>query len=432
MTLPDLKAWIAGNPGLAIGMACLLFLVIYLLARLIFGRGLLYVAARTKNKYDDIIIKKLRPFRAAWLAPFIIVYAFAFLAPEVQTIIQEFALFFILWLTALTLIGLLNAFNEIYESTPSYTGVSIQGYLDIAKILVFLVSIILSISIITGESPLLLLGGLGALTAVLLLAFQDTIMAFVASIQISTQNLFREGDWLEVPSFDANGIVTNMSLYSIKIQNGDKTISVIPTHKIMETAYKNWRGMQESGGRRIMRSIRLDQNAVKFCTPEMIKRYGRIDLIAEYVASRQILVNDYRDKHAPLDSPLDGPQITNVEIFRAYIEAYLKNHPQIHSEKMDLVVRELAPTSTGLPVELIVFTKTIIWNEYERIQAEIIDHLLAAARFFDLRLFQDPAGSDFASALRTRSSSPVANRFSQPQTANTNSGRISPDFPGKK
>jgi miniconductance mechanosensitive channel len=401
MTQPDFKAWIAGNPSLAIGAASLLFLVIYLLARLIFGRGLLYIASRTKNKYDDIIVKKLRPFRAAWLAPFIITYTFAYLAPKDQSIIQKVALFFILWLTALTLIGLLDAFNEIYESTPSFTGVSIQGYLDIAKILVFLVSIIISISIVTGESPLLLLGGLGALTAVLLLAFQDTIMSFVASIQISTQNLVREGDWLEVPSFDADGVVINMSLYSIKIQNWDKTISVIPTHKIMETAYKNWRGMQESGGRRIMRSIRLDQNTVKFCTPEMIKRYGRIDLISEYVASRQRLLNDYKDKHAPLNSPLDGPQVTNVEIFRAYIEAYIRNHPQIHTKEMDFIIRELAPTSTGLPVELYVFTKTTKWNEYERIQAEIIDHLLAAAAFFDLRLFQEPAGSDFAKILRT-------------------------------
>jgi miniconductance mechanosensitive channel len=401
MTLPDFTTWIAGNPGLAIGAAFLLFLVIYLLARLIFGRGLVYITTRTKNKYDDIIVKKLRPFRAAWLVPFIIAYAFAYLAPEAQSIIQKITLFFILWLTALTLIGLLDAINEIYESTPSFTGVSIQGYLDIAKILIILVSIILSISIITGESPLLLLGGLGALTAILLLAFQDTIMAFVASIQISTQNLVREGDWLEVPSFDADGVVINMSLYSIKIQNWDKTISVIPTHKIMETAYKNWRGMEESGGRRIMRSIRLDQNAVKFCTPEMIERYGKIDLITEYISNRQDLVNDYKNKHAPLDSPLDGPQITNLEIFRVYIEAYLKNHPQIHNKKMDFIIRELEPTSTGLPVEMYVFTKTTKWNEYERIQAEIIDHLLAAAAFFDLRLFQEPAGADFVSALRT-------------------------------
>jgi miniconductance mechanosensitive channel len=400
MTLLDFSNIIDANPGYSIAAAVVLFVVIYLLARLIFARGLIYIADRTKNIYDDIIVKKLRPKRASWLAPFIVLYSFAYLAPAFQNIIQQVALFFILWLITLTLVGLLDALNDIYEKLPSYTGVSIQGYLDIAKILIVMVSVILSITIITGESPLLLLGGLGALTAVLLLAFQDTIMSFIASIQISTQNLVREGDWLEVPSFDADGVVINLNLYAIKIQNWDKTISVIPTHKIMETAYKNWRGMEESGGRRIMRSISLDQNTVKFCTPEMIERYGRIDLIAEYVASSRVLVDKYKDSHSPLDSPLDGPQITNVEIFRAYVEAYLKNHPHIHNEKMDFIIRELAPTSTGLPVELYVFTKTTKWNEYERIQAEIIDHLLAAAVFFDLRLFQQPAGSDFANALR--------------------------------
>ena len=399
MTSEGLYAKVVANPILSFGGVSLLFLLSYLLARLFLGRGLVYIAAHTKNKYDDIVIKKLHPNRASWLAPFIIIYVFSSVVPQYQTIIQKISLFFILWLSSLTLIGLLDAINEIYESLPAYNGVSIQGYLDITKILIFLISIILSITIITGESPLLLLGGVGALTAVLLLVFQDTIMSFVASIQISTQNLVREGDWLEVPSFDADGVVTNMSLYSIKIQNWDKTISVIPTHKILEASYKNWRGMEESGGRRIMRSIRLDQNAIKFCSPEMIERYSKIDLIANYIETHQALTVDYVNINTSTDSPLDGPQITNVEIFRAYVEAYLKNHPQIHDKTMDFIIRELAPTSTGLPIELYVFTKTTRWNEYERIQAEIIDHLLAAAMFFDLRLFQEPAGSDFANAM---------------------------------
>jgi miniconductance mechanosensitive channel len=292
MTLSAIETWIKGNQLIAIGAATLVFIFIYLIARLVFGRGLVYLAGRTKNKYDDIVVRQLRPNRASWLAPFIVAYTFAYIAPEIQPIVQKTSLFFIVWLTALTVIGLIDAFNEIYESMPSYTGVSIQGYLDLGKILLVMVCIIISISIITGESPLLLLGGLGALTAVLFFAFQDTIMAFVASIQISTQNLVKEGDWLEVPSFDADGVVINMSLYAIKIQNWDKTISVIPPNKIMETAYKNWRGMEESGGRRIMRSIYLDQNGVKFCTQEMIKRYGKIDLITDYIASRQVLVRD--------------------------------------------------------------------------------------------------------------------------------------------
>lgn len=400
MSFIDLETWITGNPEFAWGASALLFFIIYLLSRLVLGRGLTYIASHTKNKYDDIIVKKIHPFRASLLVPLIITYAFSYIFPQSQLIIQKVTLFVIVWISALTLIGLLDALNDVYESTPSYTGVSIQGYMDIAKILFILVAVILSISVVTGESPLLLLGGLGALTAVLLLAFQDTIMSFVASIQISTQNLVREGDWLEVPSFDADGVVTNMSLYSIKVQNWDKTISVIPTHKIMETSYKNWRGMEESGGRRIMRSISLDQNTVRFCTTEMIERYSKIDLISQYVADRKILVDEYQKTHDALDSPLDGPQITNLEIFRAYIEAYLRSHPQIHTEKMDFVIRELAPTSTGLPVEIYVFTKTVKWNDYECIQAEIIDHLIAGAAFFDLRLFQAPTGSDFARAFQ--------------------------------
>ena len=277
MNVTSIQSWISANPSLTSGAAAVLFLLVYLLARLIFGRGLTYVAGLTKNKYDDIIVQKLRPYRAALLAPFILLYIFAYLAQDYQTLIQKTALFFILWLSVVTLNGLITAVNQIYESRPSFTGVSIQGYLDIVKILTIVVSIILSIAMLTGESPILLLSGLGALTAVLLLIFQDTIMALVASIQISTQNLVKEGDWLEVPSYDADGVVTNMSLHTIKVQNWDKTITVIPTHKMIETAYKNWRGMEESGGRRIMRSIPLDQNSIKFCTPQMIDRYARID-----------------------------------------------------------------------------------------------------------------------------------------------------------
>ncbi len=393
------QSWISANPALALGAVVLLFLLAYLLARLIFGRGLTYVASLTKNKYDDIIIQKLRPKRASLLIPFILLYVFAYIDQDYQTVVKKVALFFILWLSVLSVNGLINAINQIYESRPSYSGVSIQGYLEIAKILFIAVGIILSITVMTNESPLLLLSGLGALTAVLLIVFQDTIMSLVASVQISTQNLVKEGDWLEVPSYDADGVVTNVSLYSIKVQNWDKTISIVPTRKIVESGYKNWRGMEESGGRRIMRAIPLDQNSIKFCTPKMISRYGKIDLIRAEVAERQKSVTAYQKGKRANDLPLDGPQITNVEIFRTYVEAYLRNHPKIHNDKMDFVIRELAPGSAGLPIELYVFTKTTKWDEYECIQAEIVDHLLAAASFFDLRIFQQPTGADFARGL---------------------------------
>jgi len=205
-----------------------------------------------------------------------------------------------------------------------------------------------------------------------------------------------------VPSYDADGEVINLDLHTIKIRNWDMTNSVIPTYKVMDAAFKNWRGMQESGGRRIKRSINIDQTTVKFCSPVALARYRKIDLIHDYLVRQQKKILAYETKmKRKNNSPLDGPQITNIEVFRAYTEAYLKRHPDIHHEKMAFLVRELAPTPSGLPLEVYVFTKTTQWNEYERIQAEIFDHLLAAAAFFDLRVFQEPAGSDFARALRT-------------------------------
>jgi miniconductance mechanosensitive channel len=345
-------------------------------------------------------MKRLRPYRAAWLAHYILLYVFAYLAGGQQLLVQKVALFFILWLSVVSLNGLLDALNEIYESSRSYNGVSIQGYLDIVKLLALTVAIILSISLITDETPVLLLSGLGALTAVLLLIFQDTILSLVASIQIAAHDLVKEGDWIEVPSYGADGDVVNISLHTIKVQNFDKTITVIPTHKMISEAYKNWRGMQESGGRRIMRSLQIDKTSIKFCDEEMIMRLGKIDLISEDVAKRQKIFASYQKESREIDSPLDGPQVTNVEIYRAYIEAYLQAHPDIHGRNMDFLVRELAPGPTGLPIEVYVFTKTTKWNEYERIQAEIFDHLLAALGFFDLRVFQEPSGADFARGLK--------------------------------
>jgi miniconductance mechanosensitive channel len=244
-----------------------------------------------------------------------------------------------------------------------------------------------------------LLSGLGALTAILLFVFQDTILSLIASIQISAHDLVKEGDWLSVPSYDADGIVTNMTLHTIRLQNWDMTISVIPTHKLMQVSYKNWRGMQESGGRRIMRSIHLDQTTINFCDEQMLVRYSKIDLISEFIKNRQNEILAYQQKNKDIDSPLDGPQITNAEVFRMYVVAYLKNHPNIYRTKMDFLVRELEPSPTGLPIQVYVFTKTTKWLEYERIQAEIFDHLLAATMFFDLRVFQEPAGADFAQAF---------------------------------
>ena len=393
MDITQLQMWIEQNPLPAFGGVILIGFILFVVARGIIARGLLYIAQRTESKYDDIIVASLRPFRVAWLVPLVVLYAYADVLPEYQAVIERAALFLILWVVALTINRLLNAVNLIYESSPSFTGVSIQGYLDLVKMIVLLVGIILSITLFTGQSPLVLLSGLGALTAVLLLIFRDTILSLVASIQIAVNDLIKEGDWIEVPAYDADGDVLNMSLHTIKVQNWNKTITVIPTYKMMEVSYKNWRGMQESGGRRIKRAIHIDLASIKFCDEQMIERFKRIELVRDYLEDR---LKDVEQRAASSQNPLDENGLTNVAVFRAYVEEYLRRHSGIHREGMAFLVRELAPSPTGLPLEVYVFTKTVDWAEYEQIQADVFEHLLAAVSYFDLRLFQEPSGFDLA------------------------------------
>ena len=402
MNADSILAWANLNPSMAAGALVLLSVIAFIFARYLLARGLVYIAARTASKFDDIVVRNLQPNRLAWLAPLIVVYTCAFLFPGVQAILVKVALFLILWLSVFTINGLLNAANDIYESRENYSGVSIQSYLDIAKILVVLVAAILSITLFTGESPVVLLTGLGALTAVLLLIFQGTILSLVASIQIGAHDLIKEGDWIEVPSYGADGDVVNISLHTIKIRNFDMTYTVIPTYKIVDVAFKNWRGMKESGGRRIQRSLSVDMLSIKFCDPDLLERLNRIDLINDYMGAKIKSIEAYRILHHDhYDSPLDGPQITNIEVFRYYITAYLRNRPDIHKEGMPFLVRVLAPNPTGLPIELYIFANTIDWVAYELIQAEIFDHILAAAPNFDLRVFQEPTGLDFSAMART-------------------------------
>lgn len=389
--------------NLPLSVALVLFAgtVVFLIFRHIIARGVIGLAARSSTRYDDILVKKLKPARMAWLAPLALFYASASFFPDYVEIVQKVSLFLILWLAIITLSSLLAAINEIYESRTSYNGVSIQSYLDIARLLLLLVGGILSVSLLTSESPIVLLTGLGAIAAVLMLIFQNTILSLVASIQIAANDLLKEGDWVEVPSYEADGDVVNINLHTIKVRNFDMTYSVIPTYKIVDVPYRNWRGMVESGGRRIQRSLLIDMVSIKFCDPEMLERLRKIDLLCDYMEEKIAKLESYQLRHQDhYDSPLDGPQLTNIEVFRAYISAYLKNRPDIFSDGKPFLVRVLAPTASGLPVELYIFAKTTDWVTYEMIQAEIFDHLLAAAPAFDLRVFQQPTGLDFAALNR--------------------------------
>jgi miniconductance mechanosensitive channel len=404
MTPDDIQAFLEAYPVLgpwALGGAALvLSVVVFLITRSLIARGLVYLAQRTENKYDDILVAQLRPYRFAWLAPLLVIYYFAGLVPDVAELIRQVTLFLMLWLVVITLNSLLNAVNAIFEASHFYKGESIQGYLDLIKIVMFVGAIILTISVFTQESPLVLLSGLGAITAVLLLIFRDTLLSTVASIQIQSNDLVKEGDWIEVPSYGADGDVLNIALHTVTVRNFDMTLTMIPTYKLLETPYRNWRGMQESGGRRIKRAIHIDVNSVRFCDPEMIARLKKIDLIKDYLQARGAEIEAWQQAHqAPADDPFEGRQLTNIGVFQAYVMAYLKCRPDLHQEGMALLVRQLAPSPTGLPLEIYGFAKTTEWEAYEWIQAEIFDHLLAALPQFDLRVFQEPTGLDFRAAL---------------------------------
>ncbi|MFN2135303.1 MAG: mechanosensitive ion channel family protein [Candidatus Promineifilaceae bacterium] len=385
-------------------IAALLIVLSYILTGRYLARALYSIVGETQTTYDDIVVKRIRPRRLALLAPLAAIFIFAYLIPnpETQETVRKAVLVIGLWLVILTASGLMDAVNDIYEGRREFSGASIKGYFDLLTILLLGAGIITSISIITGDSPLVLLAGLGAIMAVLLLIFRDTILSLVASVQISTNDLVKEGDWLEVPSFDADGEVVDMSLHQIKILNGDKTISYVPTYKLTEVAYKNYRGISESGGRRIKRALYIDERTIRFCDTDDVARLREIDLIHDFVISRT-------DEPGPagLTATENGSalavirQLTNIGAFRAYVQAYLHCHPHIRQD-MPLVVRELAPSPEGLPLEIYAFTDTVEWVAYENIQAEIFDHLLAVLPHFDLRIFQQPSGHDFARFLANR------------------------------
>ena len=285
--------------------------------------------------------------------------------------------------------------NDIYYKSQYSNRFNIKSYIQILKLFVNIFGIITIIALLTGKSPVYFLSGLGALTAVLMLVFKDTILSLVSSIQISSNDLFKIGDWVEAPQFGADGDVIDIALHSVKIQNWDKTVSIIPTHKLTDSSFKNWRGMSDSGGRRIKRSIKIDMNSIKFCDNSMIKRFKKFKVISSYVNQKLSEIEKHNiDNNINEEGLINGRSLTNIGTFRAYVEGYLRNHASIHNE-MTFLVRQLSPEADGLPIEIYVFSNDTNWVNYESIQSNIFDHLLAILSEFDLKVFQNPTGNDF-------------------------------------
>ena len=363
---------------------------------------------RSKAQWDDALVEHRVFHRLAHLAPAMVVYAAGpLLFPDedqesYQQAMQRLATAWMYFSAGRAISALLDAVVAIGEKRPSKGGKPLRSYSQVAKLVVWLMIGIVMIATLINRSPGTLLTGLGAMTAILLLVFKDTILGFVASIQIASSNMVRRGDWIEMPKYSADGDVLEIGLHQVKVQNWDKTITVIPTYAFMSDSFKNWRGMSESGGRRIKRSISIDMNSVRFLNDDDLQKLQRIKYISEYLAAKKEEVNKWNAEQKFDDSSLvNGRRLTNLGTFRNYLESYLRNHSEIRKD-MTFLVRQLEAGKDGLPIEIYVFSAEQRWAHYEAIMGDIFDHVIAVIPEFGLRVFQSPSGADFQSLVSAK------------------------------
>jgi len=372
-----------------------LSIISYIITKKILISGVNKIVKKTKTEVDDILINEVVLKRIAYIAPIIVIFQFIYLIPSLETFLRRFTESALVVLLMMFISSILNAANELYEKSKKYERRPIKGYLQIAKIIIFILGGISIIGLLTGQEPWAVLTGVGAFTAILILIFKDTILSFVASIHISAYDLIRVGDWIEVPKYGADGDVLDVALHTIKVQNFDKTIVVFPTHKLLEDSFKNWRGMQLAGGRRIKRSIYIDLSSVKFLDERLLTKFRKIQLLKSYIEKKESEIAEYnKKKNIDTSEIINGRRLTNIGTFREYLKAYLKNREDV-SNDFTFLVRQLTPGPSGIPIEIYVFANTTDWIKYEQTQADIFDHIFAAVSEFELNIFQNPTGKDF-------------------------------------
>lgn len=362
------------------------------------NRSIEKFAHYTIQQWDDILVEKHIVKRILYFIPLILLYVLSSpiltgtsLLPLSQTLIS----FLFLIAGMMFLDAMLNALLAIYGKSAISKEISITPFVQVLKLVLYFVTGILLLSLLLQKTPLYFLSGLGALTAVLMFVFKDVLMGFVAGIQLIANKMVAPKDWIEMPKYGADGDVLEITLTTVKVQNFDNTITTIPTYALINESFKNWRNMNLSGGRRIKRYVNIDLGSIKFCSSEMLEQFKRIQLISQYIQNRQEEILVYNKKHQVDESKLvNGRRLTNIGVFRSYVEAYLRQHPMIHKD-MTFLIRQLSPSENGLPIEIYVFCKDTNWTAYEAIQADIFDHILAVVPEFDLRVFQEPSGSDF-------------------------------------
>ncbi|NCC91586.1 MAG: mechanosensitive ion channel, partial [Spirochaetia bacterium] len=310
-------------------------------------------------------------------------------------LVDIFLIFYVIWLLS----SIVNAFADTLRSRPSMADKPLESYVQVVKIILYAIGFIILFSILTGQKPGVILGGLGAASAILMLIFKDTILGFVASMQVTANDMVRIGDWITMPRYGADGDVIQITLTTVKIRNFDKTITTIPPYSLVSDSFQNWRGMVDAGGRRVKRSIYVKQSSIRFLSDEEVKELLKVQAVNQYISTRSQEIEAYNQSvGADKSLALNGRNLTNMGLFREYIKNWLSQHPDVHKELM-LMVRQLQPTSKGLPLELYFFTATTEWERYEDITSDVFDHVTAAARFFDLELFEDISNPVLAAGI---------------------------------
>ncbi|MFT4522512.1 MAG: miniconductance mechanosensitive channel [Bacteroidia bacterium] len=403
----DLRHWIEANLGtndsissfILIGLLILAVLILWWITKTILYAFIPKLTAKTETVWDDIIFNKRVVKSLATLIPAIILYQSlpilfkdsSGVLPIILTATDAIIVLVSVWILA----SFFTSINEILSEKDQYRDKPIGSLTQLAKILIYSVGAVLIISSVISRSPIYLLSGLGAIAAVLLLVFKDSILGFVASIQLSANNMVQVGDWVTVPNYGADGDVLEINLTTIKVQNFDLTITTIPTYAFISDSFTNWRGMQNSTGRRIKRSISIKKDSIRFCDDALLDKFQKIKLISEYVIQRKEEIKAYNATHKIDTSILvNGRNMTNIGVFKVYIEKYLEVNPNINKEMM-IMVRQLPPTEVGQPLEVYAFSMNKEWKIYENNMSDIFDHLLAVVPYFDLQIFESPSGSDF-------------------------------------
>lgn len=383
-----------------LGLLAGVLVISYVLLRSVIFPIIKRGASKTSTYIDDLFLDKKFLNRISYVFVFVL-YNFLIATPQFSLdifnteISSRVSSSLLTLFIGLTLLEMLNVLNKVSENINSLKNKPIKGYVQIIKIALNSFIFIIIFAIITGQPVSYYISGLGALTAVLLLVFQDTILSFIASVQIGQNNIIKNGDWIEVPEYGADGDVIDIALHTVKVQNWDKTITTIPTSKIVTTSVKNWRGMSEYGGRRIKRSVSIDISSIKFMEDKDINKLKEMPLISRYLSEKILDIEKY---NASIGGEKERRRLTNLGTLRAYLLNYLKNHDGLNTETMTLLVRQLAPTAVGVPLELYTFTNTTDWVEYEGIQSDIFDHVFAVLPKFGLRAFQE--GTVEAAATR--------------------------------